>query len=46
VGAEAIKVYRRHYRNPGPSWQPMFAWTRDFPIAGEPEDVVRMRDAR
>jgi haloalkane dehalogenase len=36
---EAIEVYRRHYRNPGPSRMPMLAWTRDLPIAGEPADV-------
>jgi haloalkane dehalogenase len=37
---EAIEVYRRHFRNPGPSRQPMLTWTRDLPIAGEPADVV------
>jgi haloalkane dehalogenase len=41
VPAEAMEVYRRHYRNPGPSRMPMLAWTRDLPIAGTPEDVVR-----
>jgi haloalkane dehalogenase len=45
IPAEAIEVYRRHYRNPGPSRQPMLAWTRDLPIAGEPEDVVRIVDS-
>jgi haloalkane dehalogenase len=35
-----MEVYRRHYRNPGPSRLPMLAWTRDLPIAGEPADVV------
>jgi haloalkane dehalogenase len=35
-----MEVYRRHYRNPGPSRMPMLAWTRDLPIAGEPADVV------
>ena len=35
-------MYRRHYRNPGPTRMPMLAWTRDLPIAGEPEDVVRI----
>lgn len=36
----AIEVYRRYYRNPGPSRMPMLAWTRDLPIAGEPADVT------
>ena len=40
ISEEAIKVYRRHYRNPGLSRMPMLAWTRDLPIAGEPADVV------
>jgi haloalkane dehalogenase len=39
------EVYRRRYRNPGPSRLPMLAWTRDLPIAGEPEDVVRIVDS-
>lgn len=42
ISKEAMEVYRRHYRNPGLSRQPMLAWTRDLPIAGEPEDVVRI----
>ncbi len=41
VPEEAMEVYRRHYRNPGPSRMPMLAWTRDLPIAGTPKDVVR-----
>jgi haloalkane dehalogenase len=40
IPAEAIEVYRRHYRNPGADRLPMLAWTRDLPIAGEPADVV------
>jgi len=40
IPAEALEVYRRHYRNPGPARQPMLSWTRDLPIAGEPADVV------
>ena len=40
ISDEAIEVYRRHYRNPGPSRMPMLAWTRDLPIAGEPADVT------
>lgn len=42
IPAEAIEVYRRHYRNPGLSRMPMLAWTRDLPIAGSPADVVRI----
>jgi haloalkane dehalogenase len=38
----AMEVYRRHYRNPGPTRLPMLAWTRDLPIAGQPEDVVAL----
>jgi haloalkane dehalogenase len=40
IASEALETYRRHYRNPGPSRQPMLSWTRDLPIAGEPQDVV------
>jgi len=40
VPKEAIEVYRRYYRNPGPSRMPMLTWTRDLPIAGEPADVT------
>lgn len=40
IAPEVLEVYRRHYRNPGPSRIPMLAWTRDLPIAGEPADVV------
>jgi haloalkane dehalogenase len=45
ISQEAMEVYRRHYRNPGPTRQPMLAWTRDLPIGGEPEDVVRVVDS-
>jgi haloalkane dehalogenase len=44
IPKEAIEVYRRHYRNPGPSRQPMLTWTRELPIAGEPADVVAIVD--
>jgi haloalkane dehalogenase len=40
ISVDTIEVYRRHYRNPGPSRQPMLSWTRELPIAGEPVDVV------
>jgi haloalkane dehalogenase len=45
IPSEAMEVYRRHYRNPGLVRLPMLAWTRDLPIAGEPEDVVRVVDS-
>ena len=40
ISTEAMEVYRRHYRNPGPARQPMLTWTRELPIAGQPADVV------
>jgi len=40
IAPDAVEVYRRYVRNPGPSRLPMLAWTRDLPIAGEPADVV------
>ena len=45
ISKEAIEVYRRYYRNPGPARQPMLTWTRELPIEGEPEDVVRIVDS-
>jgi haloalkane dehalogenase len=45
ISPGALEVYRRHYRNPGISRMPMLAWTRDLPIAGEPQDVVRIVEA-
>jgi len=42
IPAEAMEIYRRHYRNPGPSRMPMLAWSRDLPIAGEPADIVEI----
>ena len=42
ISKEAMEVYRRHYRNPGPSRQPMLTWTRELPIEGQPEDVVKI----
>jgi haloalkane dehalogenase len=45
IPAEAMQTYRRYFRIPGPSRQPMLSWTRDLPIAGEPEDVVRIVDS-
>jgi haloalkane dehalogenase len=40
ISAEAIEVYRSHWRIPGEARRPMLSWTRDLPIAGEPADVV------
>jgi len=45
ISPEAIEVYRRYFRNPGPSRMPMLAWTRDLPIAGEPADVTQVVDS-
>jgi haloalkane dehalogenase len=45
ISEETMEVYRRYYRTPGPSRQPMLSWTRDLPIAGEPEDVVEVVDS-
>lgn len=42
IPKEAMEVYRRPFRNPGPARQPMLTWTRELPIAGEPEDVTRI----
>lgn len=42
VPDDAIDVYRRHYRNPGPSRQPMLTWSRELPIEGQPEDVTEV----
>jgi haloalkane dehalogenase len=45
IPEDAMEVYRRHFRNPGPGRQPMLTWTRELPIAGEPPDVVAIVDA-
>jgi haloalkane dehalogenase len=45
ISTEALEVYRRYFRNPGPSRQPMLAWTRELPIEGQPEDVVKIVDS-
>jgi haloalkane dehalogenase len=45
ISADAMEVYRRHFRNPGPSRQPMLSWTRDLPIEGQPEDVTAIVDS-
>ena len=45
ISPEALEIYRRHYRNPGPSRLPMLAWSRDLPIGGEPQDVVQIVDS-
>ncbi len=45
LSREAMEVYRRPFRNPGPSRQPMLTWSRDLPIAGQPEDVIKIVDS-
>jgi haloalkane dehalogenase len=45
IPEDAMEVYRRHFRNPGPSRMPMLTWTRELPIAGEPADVVAIVEA-
>jgi haloalkane dehalogenase len=45
ISNEAMEVYRRHYRNPGPSRQPMLTWTRELPIEGQPKDVTEIVDS-
>ena len=45
ISAEAMETYRRYFRIPGPSRQPMLSWTRDLPIAGQPDDVVGIVDS-
>jgi haloalkane dehalogenase len=42
LSKEAMEVYRRPFRNPGPSRQPMLSWSRDLPIEGQPEDVTEI----
>lgn len=45
LSKESMEVYRRHFRNPGPSRQPMLTWSRDLPIEGQPEDVTEIVDS-
>jgi len=45
ISNDAIEVYRRHYRNPGPTRLPMLEWSRELPIEGQPRDVVQVVDA-
>jgi len=45
IAPEAIEVYRRYYRNPGPTRMPMLALSRDLPIEGQPADVVAIVDS-
>lgn len=45
IRSEDLEVYRRYYSIPGASRQPMLAWTRELPIAGEPSDVVEIVDS-
>ena len=45
ISRKAMEVYRRHYRNPGSTRQPMLTWTRELPIEGQPEDVTQIVDS-
>jgi len=45
ISKEAMEVYRRPFRNPGPSRQPMLSWSRDLPIEGQPEEVTKIVDS-
>jgi haloalkane dehalogenase len=45
IPENAIEVYRRYFRIPGPSRMPMLAWTRELPIEGDPKDVVAVVDS-
>lgn len=45
ISSEALEIYRRHYRNPGPTRLPMLTWSGELPIEGEPRDVVEIVDA-
>jgi haloalkane dehalogenase len=45
ISNEALEVYRRYFRNPGPSRQPMLTWSRELPIEGQPSDVVEIVDS-
>ena len=42
LSKEAMEAYRRPYRIPGAARLPMLSWTRDLPIAGEPQDVTKI----
>ena len=45
ISKDAMEIYRRHYRTPGPLRQPMLTWSRELPIEGQPEDVVEIVDS-
>ena len=45
ISEEAMEVYRRYYRNPGPLRRPMLIWSRELPIEGQPEDVTEIVDS-
>lgn len=44
LGAAAMEEYRRPYANPADR-EPLLAWPRDIPIAGEPQAVVDRMNA-
>ncbi|MGI9405986.1 MAG: haloalkane dehalogenase, partial [Hyphomicrobiaceae bacterium] len=39
---EEMEVYRRPFQDSGESRRPTLTWSRQIPIEGEPEDVVRI----
>lgn len=39
---EEMDVYRRPFKNPGEDRRPTLTWPRQIPIAGEPEDMVKI----
>jgi haloalkane dehalogenase len=45
ISREAMEVYRRPYRNPGPLRQPILTWSRELPIEGQPEHVAQIVDS-
>ena len=45
IPEDAMDIYRRYFRVPGPSRLPMLAWSRELPIGGEPKDVVKVVDS-
>ena len=42
LSEEEMKVYLKPFKNPGEDRRPTLTWPRQIPIAGEPEDVVKI----
>jgi haloalkane dehalogenase len=42
LSEEVMKVYLKPFKNPGEDRRPTLTWPRQIPIAGEPEDVVKI----